>query len=514
MAENDHLNYTDTCPVVAPSAAAISAIPSSIPSSAIAPSRLPATNLGWAVFKNASAQVAGRMMIALSRLVVAGLIVRSYDKSMFGEYALILGLLSIADWLVDFGTTEVFVREICRDRESEPRLLRILTAVKLLQFPVALSALLAIMLVLRYPAHIIEAGLVGGLNLIFYALVLVYRVDFKSTLTMEREVVAESLSVLALIPLVAIICQYHGTLIDLVACQLISRAIFFGVCFLFGRKRFLPSVQGVEWRDVWLSYHSIAAIGIIGFLVGGYETIDVLVLSKLSSFSDLAYYSAAERLVWPVLMALAAVGTTFYPVIAAYWPHSRTDFDRACQRGLDTVLLLAGFALASLLAGAEFFMGLLGPELVRGASVLRVLAVLCLVKAIPSTVGPVLYVVRAQTKVLQFILAALVAQAIVMVLLAPRFGYMGVAYGALAVETFFGAVPTIYFLQKLADFRVQWTIPIKAIVTTLFAALVPRLLGIHGLACALLAPVFYGVLVFLIGAVRVSEVRSVLRWAS
>jgi O-antigen/teichoic acid export membrane protein len=479
-----------------------------------APVGVATKNLGWAVFKNSSAQVAGRLLIAVSRLVVAGIIVRSYGKNMFGEYSLVFGLLSIADWLVDFGTTEVFVREVCRDRNGEPRLLRILTAVKLMQLPLAIGILLAIMLVLRYPAHIVWAGLVGGLNLVFYAGVLIYRVDFKSTLTMEREVIAESLSAWALIPMVAVVCRHHGTLIALVACQLVSRGIYFGFCFLFGRKRFLPSVHGVTLRDVRSSFQSIAAIGVIGFLVGGYETIDVLVLSKLGSLSDVAYYSAAERLVWPVLMALAAVGTTFYPVIAAYWPHARTEFDRACQRGLDTVLLLAGFVLASMLAGAEFFMGLLGPDLVRGASVLRVLAVLCFVKAITSTAGPVLYVVRAQMKALQFIAVALTVQTIVMILLAPRFGYMGVAYGALAVETLFGTVPTIYFLQKLAGFHIQWIIPLKAILTTLVAALVPQLLGIHGLASALLAPLFYGVLVFLIKAVRVSEVRSVLRWAS
>jgi O-antigen/teichoic acid export membrane protein len=477
------------------------------------PSGVPTKNLGRAVLKNSFAQVAGRMLIALSRLVVASFIVRSYGKSTFGEYSLVFVLLSVADWLVDFGTTEVFVREVCREPNSEPRLLRVLTAVKVVQLPAAFSILMVMMLALRYPARIVEAGLVGGLNLVFYAGVLIYRVNFKSTLTIEREVTAESLSVLAMIPMIALVCHYRGSLIALIFCHLISRAIFFGFCFLFGRKRFLPSMQGVTWHDLRWSFHSIAAIGVIGFLVGGYETIDILLLSKLRSFSELAYYSAAQRLVWPVLMALAAVGTTFYPIIASYWPHSRDKFDDACQRALDTVLVLAGFALSALLAGAEFFMGLLGPDLVRGAPALRVLALLCFVKTVTSTAGPVLYVVRAQKKALQFIAVALLVKTGVMAVLAPRFGYMGVAYGALAVETCFAAVPTIYFLQKLTGFHVQWTVPVKVVLITLIAAAAPQLLGLHGLADALVAPLVYGVLVLFTGAVRVSEVRSVLRWA-
>jgi O-antigen/teichoic acid export membrane protein len=474
---------------------------------------LPMKNLARAVFTNSFAQVAGRMLIALCRLVVASFIVRTYGKSMFGEYSLLFVLLSIADWLVDFGTTEVFVREVCRERDNEPRLLRVLTAVKVIQLPAAISILMAMMLALRYPARIVEAGLVGGLNLVFYAGVLIYRVNFKSTLTIEREVTAESLSVLAMVPMIALVCHYRGSLVALMLCHLISRAVFFGVCFLLGRKRFLPSLQGVTWYDVRWSFQSIAAIGVIGFLVGGYETIDILLLSKLGSFSELAYYSAAQRLVWPVLMALAAVGTTFYPVIASYWPHSRVKFDDACQRGLNTVLVLAGFALSALLAGAEFFIGLLGPDLVRGATALRVLALLCFVKAVTSTAGPVLYVVKAQKKALQFIAVALLVKTGVMAVLAPRFGYMGVAYGALAVEACFGAVPTIYFLQKLTGFHVQWTVPVKVVLGTLIAAAAPRLLGLHGLVDALVAPVIYGLMVFLTGAVRISEVRSALKWA-
>ncbi len=473
---------------------------------------VPTNDLVRSVFKNSASQVAGRLFIAICRLVIAGFIIRSSGKGMFGEFSLVFGILSIADWLVDFGTTEVFVREICREPEQGTRLLRILTAAKIVQIPAAFLGLTAIMLLLRYPASIVAAGLVGGANVLFFGGTLIYRVLFRATLTIEREVVAELLSVVAMIPLVALACRSGGGLIVLMGCHLISRGIYFGLCFLFGRSRYRFSLQGVTKQDVNWGLRSSVAIGTIGFLVGGYEILDILLLSKLASFSELAYYSAAQRLIWPTLMAVAAVAGTFYPVMASYWPQDRFRFEEACQRGLDTVLVLGGFALCSVLAAAEFFMGLLGPELANGAPVLRVLALLCFVKAITSTVGPVLYVVKAQRQALQFIGIAVAAKAAVIALLTPRYGYMGVAFGALIAETFFAAVPAIYLIRKLSGFRVRWTVPLKVAMITMVAAVVPWLLSVKGLPAAVAAPGLYIPLAFLSGAVRLSEVQSLLKW--
>jgi len=300
--------------------------------------------------------------------------------------------------------------------------------------------------------------------------------------------------------------------VALAACHVVSRSAYLGACFVFGRRQYRPSIRGVAWRDVRESLRSSMAVGVIGFLVGGYETLDILLLSKLGSFSQLAYYSGAQRLVWPVLMALAAVAATFYPVIATYWPHSHTQFESACQRSLDVVFLLAGFVLCSMLAGPTFFMGVLGPELVSGAPVLMVLAILCLVKAITSSVGPVFYVVGAQTRALQFIALAVVLKVAVMAALAPRYGYMGVAYSALAVEACV-ATAAVVLIRRIAGLRVRWSAILKVTVIMAVGAVVPRVLfPSGGFPAAVAAPALYAVLACLSGAVRPSELRTLLRW--
>src|SRR5262249_17491097 len=84
---------------------------------------VPTSNLGWSVFKNSIVLIAGRLSISLSRLIVAGLVIRGYGRDIFGQYSLVFGTLAIAEWLVDFGTTDVFVRDISRKPEAGRRLM-------------------------------------------------------------------------------------------------------------------------------------------------------------------------------------------------------------------------------------------------------------------------------------------------------------------------------------------------------------------------------------------------------
>src|ERR1051326_6668098 len=97
---------------------------------------IPTQNLALSIIRNTGAHFAGRNLISLGRLVVSGTIARTYGKDVFGAYSLVLVLLAVAEWLLDFGTSDVFVREICRKPEKGERWLRTLTALKLLQIAV------------------------------------------------------------------------------------------------------------------------------------------------------------------------------------------------------------------------------------------------------------------------------------------------------------------------------------------------------------------------------------------
>jgi O-antigen/teichoic acid export membrane protein len=465
------------------------------------------------VLRNSASVTAGRAGVAAARLGVAAIVVRLAGATTFAEYVLVLGLLAVAEWLLDFGTTEIAVRELCRSQPTSPNWMWAVARSKLVLTPLAVTLLVAALLALRYPASVTQAGLVAALTLLPMAGVSVYRAVFKAQLRMGRELLAELLSVLLLIPLIVGALRAGGGLMALVLCHGASRLVFLALCVRFGRglgafpaRTVLPA-NGAELGSL---LREAAPIGMIGLLVAVYETLDTLFLSKLGQPLELAWYSAAQRLVWPALLVLTAVGGSLYPVLARRWPDTQGRFAPDCQAALESMMLLAGLSAAIAFAGAEGLLGLLGPQLLDGAPVMRVLAALVFVKAVAATLGPMLYVVGAQTGALVFIARALVAKALVIWLLVSQVGYLGVAVAAVLVELLFAALPTVRLLQARSSWRLQWSRPLRIAGVTAASAVLAQVLGGGAWASVLLAPLLFAPLAWISGAVDRQRLTALL----
>lgn len=461
------------------------------------------------VFKNTAALGVGSNLNALGRLVVLAIIVRNCGTTTFGWYIVLVELLKITEWLIDFGTTEVFVRELSREPSKRERLLRILTATKVIHVPAGIAMLVVILMVMQYPPEVTRIGLLGVVALASYAAVVVYRVVYRVDLTMEREVGAEMASVILLIGLTAWVASSETALVTVFACFIVSRVVFAGLCVLLGSRDFRLSVSGVTVPDLRWALRSTVLIGLIGFLIFIYQSADLLVLSKLGSDLDLAYFSGAQKLAWPLLMMLGAIGTTMYSVVAMHWPHDTDSFNRACQRGFDTVFLIGALAVCPMVAAPEWFLDLLGPELVAGADALPVLVLLCLLKAVSMTVGSTLYIVHAQRVVFAFVGAALLVKLPLIILIAPRGGFMGIAYASLIVEVLFVTIPSLYFVWARTGFFPRWGTAFRvgaigAIAVFGAQALLPE----HGFLSACLAGVLYVGVVLMTRTFTFSELRS------
>lgn len=459
--------------------------------------------LGRRLLHNSAALTLGRGLVALSRLVIAALVVRVAGPESFAAYLLLLSLLSIAEWLTDFGSTEIAVREICRDPPQRGDWLRAVMLARMVQAPVAAVALVLLLWLMDYPPALLHAGAVAAGSLLFSAAAGVYRVVFKATLTMAREMLAEVLSVLLMIPLLWLVLQRGGDLADLMLCHVASRAAFLLLCMALCRSGEMGAWRGTAGlaglsrllRSAW-------PIGCIGLLVAVYEALDVLMLSKLGQPVELAYLSAAQRIIWPALMALSAISGSLYPVMSTLWPAAPERFAVSCQAALETVLTLAGLAAAVAFAGAEFFLGLLGPALVAGAPVMRLMAVLLFVKAVASALGPLLYVVQAQRGALVMIACALVAKAAAMAVMVTHFGYLGVAVTAVLAEAAFAAAPTVWLLSRRSSWRLQWRMPLRiALLTAATAGLAHGLGDGGGVWSAGLALVLFVPLAMALGVI-------------
>ncbi|MBL4621724.1 MAG: oligosaccharide flippase family protein, partial [Immundisolibacteraceae bacterium] len=280
-------------------------------------------DLGKKLFQNTATLAIGRNLSALGRLASIALIVRGFGVDIFGEYALIIAVLTIADWVLDFGTSDLFIRELVADPAQRNKLFQLLFATKLIQTPIAMVLMILAMFAMDYELHVIQAGAVAAIGLSAFSLVVVYQAVFRATLTVAKGVAAEPFSVVILVPAIFAVEHYNLGLIGLLSAYTLSRAVYFVGCYLLGRSDDPLSFTEITKEDLLNFIRLATPIGGIGFLVVFNDALELLSLSALSNTTDVAYYSAAQRLIWPVLMALTAVGATFYPVLGTHWRESK-----------------------------------------------------------------------------------------------------------------------------------------------------------------------------------------------
>jgi O-antigen/teichoic acid export membrane protein len=474
------------------------------------PVHFPQTSLTRRFFKNSIALAIGWNISAIGRLIAAGMVVRSMGVDVFGGYALLIVWLTIAEWILDFGTVEVFVREANDQPQQRNHLVRVLLAMKTLQAPLAWLVLTSGLIVMHYSHQILLAGMIGGIGLFFTAGVVLCRAVFKCALTMEREVVSEFISVLVMLPLILLVARSGLGLMGVMATYAISRAVFCAGCLFQARGLIDFSVRGVKLLDLRFAARSSVAIGVVGFIVVLYNGIDLLVLSRAAHLSDVAVYSAALRFTMPVTMALNAIAVSVYPVLALL--KSREEFHNTCQHAINTTLLLGCAALIGIWCSGEFLMSLLGKQLVPGANLLRILALVCVVKAVPMVIGPALFLVRAQRYALRYMVAALLLKVVVLVAATLKFGYLGAGFGTLAVETFFLTPVTMHYVRRFTGFKTRFSsiwklVPVVAGTIWLVRTLMPS----GSLASGIVAVLLYVLLVLGLRIVKQNDLQRLLR---
>jgi O-antigen/teichoic acid export membrane protein len=154
-------------------------------------------------------------------------------------------------------------------------------------------------------------------------------------------------------------------------------------------------------------------------------------------------------------------------------------------------------------------MRLLGPQVAEGSPALTGLAVLCFLKSVAITLGPILYIVFAQRQLLKVVALALTLKVFLIATLTHRFGYWAVIGTNIFLEVVFAGC-AIAMIRHYTKWSMKWTNPLKICAAILVAAGTPVLLHLGGISGAAIAIGIYTVFVLAAGLVRISEVKALL----
>jgi O-antigen/teichoic acid export membrane protein len=395
----------------------------------------------------------GRIILSGARMLAALIVARVSGAENFGAYALLLSLIGLAEWLADFGQTDIVVRDMARRPRRRAALLAALRRTKRVQGAVVAIALPLGLWGAGQDGAMIAAGCAGMLSVAAVAWMQPARALLRADMRMDREVGAELAGVAVMLPLLLLACLLHGPLWSLLASAAAGRVV--------------QALLTRHWAGpLGVRHHArpgaaalavqAAPLGVSGLMVLLYDALAPLLLAALADLHAVAIYAAAARFVFPGLIAVQAIGTAHFPLLARAWPHDRAALGRTQQQALLLAVAVSTPVFAGLHGGATFLMRLLGPDFAEGAGLLRLMAWLLLARAVTTAMSPLILVARRQGQGMVLTALSLGAQVIALLLLVPRFGVLGAGMGYLAVELLFGTLLVSRMAQRAAGMALDW----------------------------------------------------------
>jgi O-antigen/teichoic acid export membrane protein len=463
------------------------------------------------LLKNAVAQIVGRVLLSLGRLLAALLIVRHAGTGRFGEYALVVYFLVLFEWLVDFGQTDIAVRDICQQPERRGLILQALAGLKAAQGLLLFLCLPCLLYVLDYPAPIVRAALVGGIGLPFYAAVQVFRTQLKVDMRMERDVLAELGGLAVMLPLTWYASVSGAGLETLVGCYAVSRIVFLLLVIPLGRVSF-PGGLALRSAGARMLLRQAIPLGIAGMLVSVYDGLALMMLSKMVDMPAVAQYAAATRYVFPVVIVVQSLNSAFYAPLSASWKASPPQFASLQQVALEVSILVGGAMFCAVRSSADFLMHLIGPSIGAASGVLRLLSWVVLARTVTIAMSPLIIIAGWQGKLLWIAVGGILLQTLALIELVPRYGIIGAAIGYLTIEILLGVAPASLIGQYVTGIRIRWSAPARLLASAVAAIGICSLLPFAGtLGSGLLSATLYLVFAGLTGAVSPQKLRGVIR---
>jgi len=470
--------------------------------------REPGHNTSRIVLKNATSQTGGRWFLTVARFGIAALIVRHAGVERFGEYSIVLSLLFLAELAVDFGMTDIIVNAICQQPERLRALTKAMSAAKGMQAVVGVLVLVVVLLVMGYPKHVINSGLVAAVSLPLFAGILVYRAVFRVRMIMGREVLAEVLGVLVMIPLVWLACIRNSGLEVLVACHVVSRVVFLLASAMMAPATSLNPVGALR-SDVGWALKTSAPLGFTGVLMSAYLVMDPVMLEKINGMRIVGQFSIAMRFITPVLLLVQAVVTAVYPVLASLWQRNPARFRKTLQVSLDVAILVGGAALCLFQCGANGMTAVMGGGTKEAADALRLLAWGILPRAISTTISSLFVISNHLRPLLWLSILAVVVKGFLLLLLAPVHGASGAAIAFVTTEYAVGLLPLLFLAHRMFALPIRWNVLARVAVVSAIVIGASRITGIQGsLRGCLLACVLYPSLVVATRVVTAKQLRQ------
>lgn len=413
-------------------------------------------NLRQIVAKNTLLQIVLQGITLLAGFYSISLIARYLGKGGFGKYSFVSAFYFFFIMFLDFGTSQITLREVSQKKEKAGLILGNLVTFKFILSSILVFIALIITNILPFPKDVRLILCIFSPALLFVALESIQAI-LQANLRYEYIALASFLWRIASLLLVILSIRFNlglaAIVFSFVLAELLKFLVILKACRNFVKIKF-PLFDTKLWMDV---IKASLPLGVASVLVAVIRNLDVMLLTRLKGFSVVGLYSAPYKLCdTSLILPLALMGSIF-PLMSRYCQEDRALLKKIYQKTFDVLSPCAILLVVLVLSLADkIILLVLGPQYIDSVAAFRLLIFPTFFVYLAIGPASLLIATNNQKANMRFYLLAAALNIVLNLCLIPRFSFIGAAVSS-AVTMFLIAALTFYFVQ------VRLKIPLKTI---------------------------------------------------
>lgn len=432
---------------------------------------------------NAGSIASGEMVNRATTFLLYLLVARNFDETAYGQLALGLTFLYLAQVLAGFGLNLYLTREVAKRPDDAKNLLASSLALGLAASLLAFVLLTLVVLLGGYGAETRGIILLVGLTAVPFAIANACQGVFQGLERMSLVAVINVPAHLAKIA-AALLLMRGGAPIELVVIVVLGTQVVIAGASLAVASRllrgqalrpqggFLPRVLALGRRS--------APLMSLDVMIALWSSLPLVIVSLLMTEIDVGHFGAATQLLVPVSLLLNGLLVATFPRMSR--DHAGGgDQLWSVTHGLLAVLLIiavpAAFGIFTL--APELMLLVYGPGFEAGSLALRIMAPLLMFRAITSALGDALLAGMKERVTIGIVAVNCAIALALSAALIPLMGLEGAAAATLvaaAANLFQHYLPAARLLGGLRLLAVSWRplVAATAMITVLAAGHVTR----------------------------------------
>jgi len=415
------------------------------------------------IIGNVASLLTSDVLNRLTTFLLYALVGRHLEPRAFGQLSLALALFYTFQVFASLGLPMPLTREIARDRTHTASYLSSAGFLALLGGMASFLGLVVFVAVMGYARDTATVVLLLGLGLVPFALSTVCEAVFRAWERMHLIACANVPVNVAKIVAAYVFLQQGCTLNQVALLLLASTcAVFVIECGLMLWCIAAPRLR-VDLAQAWrLARTSVTFLSIEG-LIAVWSSACIVILSRLSTETDVALFNAAGQLLVPPMLVTQSVMLGIFPVLCRQYQlaEDRTELKRTSDRLIEVLLAVTLPVSVVLFVMADQMMvwAYGKADFAAGGLLLRIMVPTVAMRALSGVLGNALLAGERERVTLRIVSIDLAASLLLGIGLTYYYGVVGAAVAAMLVRVLDCGLhywPAARLLTQLNLSRLAW----------------------------------------------------------